>query len=193
MPVPRLAPSRCALLVIDLQERMMPTIHDADATITNTVAMIEIARLLSIPILATEQYTKGLGRSVPAIANALPSDATVFEKTQFSAIVPEVDAALRRLDRPDILLCGVETHICILQTTLDLLASGRQPILISDAVSSSEPTQANHAIRRAERCGALTSGVLSASYELMQDASHQAFRSILTVVKARKLPASDLA
>ncbi len=191
MPVPRLIPSRCALLVIDLQERMMPSIHDADATIANTIAMIEIAKLLSIPILTTEQNPNGLGKTVASVATALSGTTPAFAKTQFSAMTKEVDAHLKQLGRSDILLCGVETHICVLQTALDLLASGRQPTLIADAVSSSEPMQGNHAIRRLERGGALTSGVLTASYELMQDSLHPAFKSVLGIVKARASTASQ--
>lgn len=163
----------------------MPSIHQAQETIENTVAMITIARALSIPTLVTEQYTKGLGKTVAPILCALPSNTPVIEKMQFSALVPSVDAALTSLGRTEILVCGIEAHVCILQTVLALLATGRQPYLVSDAISSSEPTQANHAFRRMERSGALTTGVLSASYEMMQDASHPAFRDVLAAVKAR--------
>ena len=164
---------------------MMPTIHGADAVVMNTVAMMEIAKALSIPIILTEQYTKGLGKSVPTISNALPPDAHAFEKSRFSPLTADVDRTLSALGRSDVLICGIEAHVCVLQTTLDLLATGRQVYLVSDAISSSEPEQGNHAIRRMERNGAVTSGVLSASYELMQDANHPAFKAVLTAVKSR--------
>ncbi|MEY3025183.1 MAG: hypothetical protein RLZZ238_80 [Planctomycetota bacterium] len=190
MPIPRLHPSRTALLVIDVQERLLPTIFDAERVVANCAAALELAKALGIPAIVTEQYTKGLGHSAPAIAEAAAGHATTIEKTRFSALVPEVDAflAARRCD--DILICGVEAHVCVQQTVLDLLATGRQPFLLTDAISAGRPDQIAPAFRRMERAGATPSGVLGAAYELLEDAAHPQFRAVLGVVKTLRAPIS---
>ena len=188
MPIPRLNLERTALVVVDVQEKLLPTIFDADRVVANCAATLELARLLGMPAVVTEQYVKGLGRSAPAIAQAARGHAATFEKTRFSALVPEVDAllALHRCD--DVLVCGVEAHVCIQQTVLDLLASGRQPYLLADAISAGRPDQIAPAFRRQERAGAVPSGVLAAAYELLGDASHPQFRQVLGVVKTLRAP-----
>jgi len=188
MPIPRLNLDRTALLVIDVQERLLPTIFDADRVVANCTAALELARLLGLPAVVTEQYTRGLGRSAPAIAAAAAGHAAVVEKTRFSALVPEVDALLSARRCDDVLVCGVEAHVCVQQTVLDLLATGRQPFLLSDAVSAGRPDQIPPAFRRMERAGATPSGVLGAAYELLGDAAHPQFRSVLGVVKTLRTP-----
>lgn len=188
MPIPRLSLDRTALLVIDVQERLLPTIFDADRVVANCAAALELARTLGIPAIVTEQYTKGLGHSAPAIAAAAAGHATVIEKTRFSALVPEVEALLAARRCDDVLVCGVEAHVCVQQTVLDLLATGRQPFLLSDAVSAGRPDQIPPAFRRMERAGATPSGVLGAAYELLGDAAHPQFKAVLGVVKTLRAP-----
>jgi len=188
MPIPRLSLERTALLVIDVQERLLPTIFDADRVVANCAAALELARLLRIPAVVTEQYTKGLGHSAPPISAAATGHASLFEKTRFSALTPEVDALLSARRCDDILVCGVEAHVCVQQTVLDLLATGRQPFLLTDAISAGRPDQIPPAFRRMERAGATPSGVLGAAYELLGDASHPQFRGVLGVVKTLRTP-----
>lgn len=188
MPIPRLSLERTALLVIDVQERLLPTIHDADGVVANCSAALELAKVLGMPAVVTEQYTKGLGHSAPAITAAAQGHARVFEKTRFSALTPEVDALLASRRCDDILVCGVEAHVCVQQTVLDLLASGRQPFLLTDAISAGRPDQIAPAFRRMERAGATPSGVLGATYELLGDASHPQFRAVLGIVKTLRAP-----
>jgi len=188
MPIPRLHPSRTALLVIDVQERLLPTIFDAERVVANCAAAIEVAKVLGLPTIVTEQYVKGLGHSAPAIAQAAAGCATVFEKTRFSAALPEVEALLAAKRCDDILICGVEAHVCVQQTVLDLLAAGRQPYLLTDAISAGRPDQISPAFRRMERAGAVPSGVLGAAYELLADAANPHFKSVLGVVKTLRAP-----
>ncbi len=188
MPNPRLTLDRTALLVIDVQERLLPTIWDGDRVVTNCAAALELARLLAIPAFVTEQYTKGLGHSAPAIAKAASGHARIYEKTRFSALTPEIDALLSATRSDDILICGVEAHVCVQQTVLDLLASGRQPFLLTDAISAGRVDQISPAFRRMERGGATPSGVLGAAYELLGDAAHPQFRAVLGVVKTLQAP-----
>lgn len=188
MPIPRLSLERTAILVIDVQEKLLPTIFDGERVVANCAAALELARLLGMPAVVTEQYVKGLGHSAAAIAEAARGHAAIIEKTRFSGLVPEVDALLSMHRRDDVLVCGVEAHVCIQQTVLDLLASGRQPYLLTDAISAGRPDQIAPAFRRQERAGAVPSGVLGAAYELLGDASHPQFRQVLGVVKTLRAP-----
>ena len=190
MPIPRLSLERTALLVIDVQERLLPTIFDGDRVVTNCATALEAARILGLPSIVTEQYVKGLGQSAPAIASAAAGHAHIFEKTRFSALIPEVDALLTAQRCDDVLVAGVEAHVCVQQTVLDLLASGRQPYLLTDAISAGRPDQISPAFRRMERAGAVPFGVLGAFYEILGDAAHPQFRAILGVVKTLRAPIS---
>lgn len=188
MPIPRLSLERTALLVIDVQDKLLPTIFDGERVVANCSAALELAKALGMPSIVTEQYTKGLGHSAPAIAAAADGHARVFEKTRFSALIAEVDALLSARRCDDVLVCGVEAHVCVQQTVLDLLASGRQPFLLTDAISAGRPDQIAPAFRRMERSGATPSGVLGAAYELLSDAAHPQFRSVLGIVKTLRAP-----
>jgi nicotinamidase-related amidase len=188
MPIPRLSLERTALLVIDVQEKLLPTIFDADRVVANCAAALRIAETLGMPAIVTEQYTKGLGHSAPAILEAAGSHAKIFEKTRFSALTPEVDALLSARRCDDVLICGVEAHVCVQQTVLDLLASGRQPFLLTDAISAGRVDQIAPAFRRMERTGATASGVLGAAYEILGDAAHPQFRAVLGIVKTLRAP-----
>lgn len=188
MPIPRPTLDRAALLVIDVQEKLLPTIHDAERVVTNCAAALQLARALGLPAVVTEQYTKGLGHSAPAILEAAADHARVFEKTRFSALTPEVDALLSAKRCDDVLIAGVEAHVCVAQTVLDLLATGRQPYLLLDAISAGQADQIPPALRRLEKAGAVPSGVLAVSYELLGDASHPQFRAVLGIVKTLRPP-----
>lgn len=188
MPIPRLTLDRAALLVIDVQERLLPTIFDADRVVTNCAAALRLADTLAIPAAVTEQYTKGLGHSAPAIREAAGARTPIIEKTRFSALTPEVDAFLSARRAEDILIAGVEAHVCVAQTVLDLLASGRQPYLLIDAISAGQTNQIAPALRRLERAGAIPSGVLPAAYELLGDAAHPQFKAVLVHVKTLRPP-----
>jgi hypothetical protein len=188
MPIPRLTLDRAALLVIDVQEKLLPTIFDAERVVANCAAALKLAQTLGLPAIVTEQYTKGLGHSAPAILEAAGAHARVFEKTRFSALTPEVDAILSSRRCDDVLIAGVEAHVCVAQTVLDLLASGRQPYLLLDTISGGQVDQIGPALRRLERAGAVPSGVLAASYELLGDAAHPQFKAVLGVVKTLHPP-----
>jgi nicotinamidase-related amidase len=188
MPIPRLSLERTALLVIDVQERLLPSIFDAERVVHNCSTALELARLLGLPAIVTEQYVKGLGHSAPAITAAANGHATVVEKTRFSAVVPAVEEFLSMHRCDDVLICGVEAHVCVQQSVLDLLAIGRQPFLLTDAISAGKPDQIGPALRRMERAGAVPSGVLGAAYEILGDAAHPQFKAVLGVVKTLRAP-----
>ncbi|MFN5497868.1 MAG: isochorismatase family protein [bacterium] len=188
MPIPRPTLDRAALLVIDVQEKLLPTIHDADRVVANCAAALRLAQALGLPAIVTEQYTKGLGHSAPVIREAAAGHARVFEKTRFSALTPEVDALLSAKRCDDVLIAGVEAHVCVAQTVLDLLATGRQPYLLLDTISAGQVDQIAPALRRLEKAGAVPTGVLAAAYELLGDAAHPQFRAVLGIVKTLQPP-----
>ncbi|MFM1935716.1 MAG: hypothetical protein RI990_675 [Planctomycetota bacterium] len=183
MPIPRLCPASTTLLVIDVQERLMPTIAAAPRVEANCAILAQAAGVLGIPVICSEQYVRGLGHTVPPVREALPPGALVVEKTRFSALTDEVRAALQSSGRPNVLICGVEAHVCVLQTALDLLGSGWRVFHATDAISSGQRDQVEPAFRRIEAAGAVPTGTLGAMYELVRDASHPTFRHLLALAK----------
>ena len=187
MPIPRLRIDNTILLVIDVQEKLVPSIVDRERIIGNCAILLKMAAELGMPYVVTEHYPKGLGRTVPAITSAMVDPSARIEKTKFSAVVELVEDQLRRWGRSCVLVSGIEAHVCVLQTVLDLQMIGRQCFLVSDAISASQPDQREHALRRMEAAGAVTTGVLSVMYELLGDARHPAFRPCLDLARQIRL------
>ena len=188
MPIPRLLPDETALLVIDMQEKLLAPIAEAPRIITNCSIMIRAAAVLGIPVLVTEHHPQALGRTVDAITQVMVDPASRIEKMRFSAHVDLVEETLLRWRRSRLLICGIEAQVCVLQTTLDFQASGRQCFLVSDAIGSSQGDQASHAVRRSEAAGAVTTGVMAAIYELLADADHPSRRACVELVKGIQGP-----
>ena len=183
MPIARLRLEETALLVIDVQERLMPTIVDREKLIANCSILIKMAEELDIPYLVTEQYVRGLGRTVPGVAQAMADPSQRVEKTSFSACVDVVDEKLAQWNRGNVLIAGIEAHVCVLQTVIDLQAGGRQAFVVSDAISAAQRDQIAPALDRMRSAGAIVTGVISAMYELMRDAAHPSFRTCLELAK----------
>jgi nicotinamidase-related amidase len=183
MPIPRLHADTAALLVIDVQERLMPAIAGADQVIANAAVLLRMAEAIQIPYLVTEQYPKGLGRTVEPVAAAMADRSRRVEKTRFSAMVDVVEEQLRRWRRPSVIVCGVEAHVCVLQTVLDLQATGWQSFVCTDAVSASSGQSAAEAYQRMTAAGAVLSRTISIMYELLEDATNPVFRSCLELAK----------
>jgi nicotinamidase-related amidase len=179
-----LRPDNALLLLVDMQEKLQPLIHDDAKLRARAAALAEGCRLLGVPIVVTEQYPKGLGPTVPELRGAVKAAGGALEKTAFSCSAdPAVRARLESLRRPHVLLAGVEAHICVLQTALDLAASGARVHLVEDAVGSRSPLDREAGIERALRHGAEPSTVEMALFELMGDAKHPAFRQVQALIK----------
>ena len=183
MPIPRLTPDHTALLVIDVQDRLLPTIIDADRVVANCATLLRMSTELNLPYLVTEQYPRGLGRTAQPILDAMPDQSRRVEKTIFSAAVDLVVQQLDGWGCRTVLICGMESHVCVLQTVLDLQAGGRQCFVCIDAVSGSQREQMQPAYARMRDAGAVITGVTSAVYEMMRDARHQAFKPVLELTK----------
>jgi nicotinamidase-related amidase len=175
---PKLArASDSALVVIDIQERLASVMPARESVVQATGVLVEAAARLDIPVWLTEQYPKGLGSTVSAIAAKLPESARRIEKTSFSA------CASLPLTRPQVVLAGMEAHVCVLQTALELAASGRQVFVVADAICSR--SQANHAnaLDRMQRAGVVVTNTESVLFEWLRDASHEHFRTLSKLIR----------
>jgi nicotinamidase-related amidase len=171
------------LLVIDVQEKLMPFIRDA-ATMTRNIAfLIDAARMLQIPVQATEQYPRGLGPTVPDLATRLPERP---DKVAFSSCaVPSVTESFRRSGRSKIVLAGIETHVCVLHTALDLLALDFRVYVAADAVSNRYAVDHEYALRRLEQAGAVLTTSETTVFEWVGAAGTPAFKEISRLVQER--------
>lgn len=171
------------LLVIDLQEKLLPFIPDAANLIRNVAFLIDVARLLDLTVQATEQYPRGLGPTTPELAQRLPHRP---DKTAFSSCaVEEVVQTFRREARPKVVLCGIESHVCVLNTALDLLALDFRVYLAVDCISARFGIDHEVALRRLEQAGAILTTAEGCAFEWVGGASHPKFKEISKLVQER--------
>jgi len=181
----RIARENTQAMIIDVQERLTPHIYDHENIVKKTVTIIKGLQALGIPIMLNEQYKKGLGDSLPELRDVLEGDnAKSFEKVTFSACDNnDTWHHLAQQNRSTVLLIGVEVHVCVLQTALDLLDNGMQPVIIGDAVGSRFPYDKKQAIRRIRRAGGIISTVETILFELCRSSEDPAFKTILNLIK----------
>ncbi|WP_438970973.1 hydrolase [Methylophaga sp.] len=173
------------LMVIDIQERLASAMPQGvrDRVIEQVSVLLAAAERLSIPVLVTEQYPRGLGPTEPALLKKLPANTPVIEKTKFSsAKVEPVTEALQKSERKQVFLAGMETHICVLQTTLDLLKQGYEVFVIEDAVSSRAKGNQFNALQRMRLAGAVITNVESLLFEWLGDATHPEFKTLSKLI-----------
>jgi nicotinamidase-related amidase len=171
------------LLVIDIQEKLLPLIPSAAALVRNVAFLIDGARVLHMPIQATEQYPKGLGPTVADLASKLPPRA---EKVAFSCCaIPAVVEGFRTAGRPKVVLAGIETHVCVQQTALDLLALDFRVYIPVDAVGSRYALDHEQALHRLEQAGAVITTSESAVFEWVGVAGTPQFKEISRLVQER--------
>ena len=170
-------------LVIDFQDRMMPSIDNHEELIRKAAIFIEGSRILGVPVLTTQQYTKGLGETIPTLKKAL-GDFQPIEKLSFSCIgCDEFEEKLDKAGKKNILITGVETHICVQQTVLHLIERGYHVYLLADCVGSRFEYDKQIALRRMEQAGAIITTAESALFEMMVRADHPHRKAISNLVK----------
>jgi nicotinamidase-related amidase len=171
------------LLVIDVQEKLVPKLFDAAVLVRNIAFLLEAARLLEMPVQCTEQYPRGLGATVAQLAEKLPqrSDKVVFS----SCAVPSVVQTFHREARPKLVLCGIETHVCVLHSALDLLALDFRVYVAVDAVAARYRIDHEIALRRLERAGAILTTSEMCVFEWIGGAGHPRFKDISRLVQER--------
>ena len=175
--------SETALLVVDVQEKLMVKIPSADTLVRDIAFLIDAAKLTGIEVLATEQYPRGLGPTMPALASRLPSRP---DKLTFSCCgVPGLTDGLRKARRSRVLLAGIEAHVCVLQTALDLLASDFRVYIAADACASRYPADRDIALRRLERAGAILTTAETAAFEWLGGSTHPQFKAVSALVQER--------
>ncbi|MDX1776285.1 MAG: isochorismatase family protein [Desulfobulbales bacterium] len=180
-----LTPERCCLMIVDPQERLMTAIHKADRVIRNASLLIQCAKTLEIPILATTQYKKGLGPFVPELEELL-TDSECIDKIEFNGFAnPGVSNMVTTLPKTvdTIILAGAEAHICIFQTAMGALKAGYQPWIAADAISSRNKRNAKLAVMRMQALGMTVGSTEMAVYELLYKAGSPAFKAMLPHLK----------
>jgi nicotinamidase-related amidase len=177
----RLDPQRSALLVIDLQEKLCPAIRSADNVIRQTLKLVEASSILGVPSAATVQYPQGLGPLVKELRSEFPSPE---QKRDFSAAVcrEAIDRWIAE-GRDQIVVVGIETHICVLQTVLDLIAEGMRPYVVAEAVASRSGKDHEVAIDRMRDSGAAILTVESVLFEWLGTSDRDEFKAISRMVK----------
>jgi nicotinamidase-related amidase len=176
-----LGADRCALLVVDIQEKLLPPIFHKEQLVRNAQLLIRAAGVLKIPAIVSTQYAKGLGGTVPEVASLLP-ETEAIDKNLFSCFGSDVFCTLlKRLpgNRNTLLLCGMESHICVMQTALAALREGYLVHVASDAVSSRSEWNWKIGLDRMRAAGAVISSTEMMIYELMRSSSSPAFKEML--------------
>lgn len=178
--------TRSQLLGIDLQEKLigaMPA-EIAAQVIRRTVTLIEAAKALEIPMLFTEQYPQGLGPTTAAIATALPEDVTPLSKTCFSSCGANGSQAhLAHPQRRQFILTGMETHVCVLQTAVELRQRGLEVFVVQDAVCSRHKTNYQNALQRLQQAGVIVTNTESVLFEWLRDATHPQFKTLSKLIR----------
>jgi alpha/beta superfamily hydrolase/nicotinamidase-related amidase len=179
-----LRPERALILAVDLQEKLLPAIEGADRVVRNAGLVLRLGGILGIPVLVTTQYRKGLGDVVPEVRTAAPGHEPL-DKTSFGCFLdPGFVAALAaHPERDQIVVAGVESHICVAQTVLGALEKGYQAHVLSDAVGSRTAANREVGLRRMERAGALVSSAEMCVYELLGRSDSPAFKQMLPFLK----------
>jgi nicotinamidase-related amidase len=180
-----LEPDQCALLVVDIQSKLLPPIWERERLVRNSQLLIRLAGILKIPAIVSTQYAKGLGETVPEISSLLP-DTTPIDKTMFSCFGSDTFCSmLKRLpgQRTTVLLCGMETHICVMQTALAALREGYVVHVASDAVSSRTEWNWRVGLDRMRAAGAVISSTEMMTYELLRSSGAPAFKELLPYLK----------
>jgi nicotinamidase-related amidase len=178
-----LTTDNAALLVIDIQERLFPVMHDKEKLLRNVVKLIKGVKVLELPILLTEQYPKGLGPTLPEIKELLP-DVKPIEKVSFNCCDEEVFCkALEALKRKQVLIAGIEAHICVYQTAMALFRAGYEVQVVGDCVASREPENKLVSLLKMGALGVSPTTMEMALFELLKVAKGDKFKQISNIVK----------
>jgi nicotinamidase-related amidase len=183
-----LDPAGTALLVVDVQEKFRPALPGFQAMVEGCLRLVHTFRLLGLPIVVTEQYPRGLGRTVTelkaALALAGPPPVPVFEKTAFSSLgCPGAVEWLRLAGSRSVVVCGIEAHVCVQQSVHDLLQGGYSTHVAVDAVESRRAVDRQTALERMSASGAIPATAELVAFELLRDAKHPRFKEVQALYK----------
>jgi nicotinamidase-related amidase len=174
----RIKSSESLLLVIDLQGRLLPVIDGGETVLANAAWMVDVAQVLGVPVLATEQYPQGLGPTEADLRARFPA-GSIVEKTHFSAVTEGALLQAPEADRKQWVVVGTEAHVCVQQTVLDLLDKGRQVFVVDEAVGSRHPRDKELALQRMRQHGAEIVTREMVAFEWLEHANSPVFRDVL--------------
>lgn len=170
------------LIIIDIQERLVPAMNMGERTTKNTNVLISMAKDMDIPIIVTEQYPKGLGSTVPQIEENLEG-AKKFEKNTFSGCTEEVMAKLHESGRKKVIIAGMETHVCVFQTVRELLKQGYHVFAVADAVCSRTEENYKNGLYLMREMGAVVSNTETILFDLLKEAGTTQFKTLSKLIK----------
>lgn len=171
-------------LIIDFQERLVPVIHQQEELLHNTELLIKGLDALEIPMVVTQQYTKGIGITVPRISELFGQEFTYEDKITFSCVeTKSILEQIEKSEKKNIIICGIEAHICVLQTVIDLIEKGYHVILVEDCVGSRRESDRQVGIKRAILEGAIPTTYESILFELTRVAKSDVFKEISKLIK----------
>lgn len=177
----RMTSKHAALLIVDMQEKLVPLVQNPVAVTANCARLIRAADLLKIPVWGTEQYPKGLGPFVPELAELVPKRAP---KTAFSCLsIPDFVEQIHGRKIEHVTLAGIETHVCILHTAIELLNKGLAVQVPADSVSSRHELDWSVALRRLEASGAVVTTTETVMFEWIETSEHPKFKQLSELVK----------
>ena len=183
MTVKRLRREDTIIIAVDFQEKLMSAMHEADAVENSAVRLFKGLKEMDIPVIVTQQYTKGLGMTISSVAEAIGSTGYI-EKSSFSTLGCEKFVeTFEKAGRKTVLITGAETHICVEQTALDLLERGYTVFVAADCVASRTAQNRDLALRRMENAGAVITGYESVLYELLGGSDAPEFKAVSKIVK----------
>lgn len=174
---PLISAESSTLLVVDVQSRLLPAIHDGPRVLANCIWLVQVAQRLGVPIVASEQYPKGLGPTAPELAAALPADS-VRTKVHFSCVADGCFDDVEVFQRPQIVIAGTEAHVCVLQTALDLATLGTQVFVVADAVGSRRAEDRELALARFRQHGIDVVSREMVAFEWLHRAGTDVFREV---------------
>ena len=177
-----MARDEAALLVVDLQARLVPAVEDGDAILQRAGILLAAASRLDVPVVVSEQYPQGLGHTDSRLR--LPGEAAVLAKTTFSCLrEPALASHLEGLRRRQIVVCGMETHVCVLQTALDLAGHGFRPVVVADAVASRLPERKERGLARMAAAGVAVVDSEMVVFEWLGSAGTPAFKELSRLIR----------
>ncbi len=179
----RLHPENTAFVVVDIQEKLMVTMEHRDKVYKNHRILMALARQLNIPVIKCEQYPKGLGSTVPEIAELLPQEHYTMEKVVFSAFGQDLKNILQQINRKNIVITGTETHVCVFQTTRDLLEDGYNVHVVRDGVCSRFKENYLSGLQLMENMGAVINNTETIAFDMLQRSDTPDFKVVSAILK----------
>ncbi|HHZ16790.1 MAG TPA: isochorismatase family protein [Peptococcaceae bacterium] len=171
------------LMLIDIQERLVPAMLDGPKMLQNTNILITVAQKLNIPVIVTEQYPKGLGKTVPEVSANFDEQVAVYEKITFNGCIEEIAAVLKQNGKKKNIVAGMETHICVFQTVRELLAQDYQVFVVGDAVCSRTRENYLNGLAQMQAMGAVVTNTETVVFDLLKRAGTPLFKEMSKLVK----------